>query len=97
MERPHSYSLAPLTLAAEITAAGYANYAKNRSQAALPSILDALFATALKAFPVSGLQSLNLPVNHSSLHLAEHGFAFFKGKTNLFRPDSCSFSLHLSH
>jgi hypothetical protein len=86
-----------LTPAAEITAAGHSNYAKNRSQAAPPAILDALFASALKAFPVSGLQSLNLPMNHASLHLTEHGFAFFQGETDLFRPDSCGFSLHLHH
>src|SRR5262249_41160124 len=53
-------------------------YTKNRSQAALPSILDALFAPTLKAVPVSGLQSLNLPMNHASLHLAEHRFTFLK-------------------
>jgi hypothetical protein len=86
-----------LTPAAEITAAGNSNYPKNRSQAAPPPILDALFAPALKAFPVSGLQCLNLPMNNASLHLAEHGFAFFKAETDLFRPDSCGFSLHLSH
>jgi hypothetical protein len=86
-----------LTPAAEITAAGHSNYAKNRSQAAPPAILDALFASTLKAFPVSGLQSLNLPMNNASLHLTEHRFAFFQGETDLFRSNSCGFSLHLSH
>jgi hypothetical protein len=86
-----------LTPAAEKTAAGHPNYAENGSQAAPPAILDTLFAPALKAFPVSGLQCLNLPMDHASLHLTEHGFAFFQGEADLFRPDSCSFSLHLSH
>src|SRR5215472_17823920 len=58
VERPYRDALAPLTSTAKITAAGYSNYAKNRSQAAPPSILDALFAPALKAVPVSGLQCL---------------------------------------
>jgi hypothetical protein len=66
-----------LTPAAEITAAGHSNYAKNRSQTAPPAILDALFASALKAFPVSGLQSLNLPMNHASLHLTEKASHWF--------------------
>jgi len=87
-----------LTPAAEKTAAGHSNYAKTRSQTALPPILDALFATALKAFPMSGLQCLNLSMNHASLHLPEHGFAFFfQGEADPFRPDPCRFSLHLSH
>ena len=86
-----------LTPAAEITAAGYSNYAKNRSQATPPPILDPLFATTLKAFPVRGLQCLNLPMNNASLHLAEHRLTFFQRNTDLFGPDSCSFSLHLCH
>jgi hypothetical protein len=65
MERPHRDSLASLTPAAEKAAAGHSNYAKNRSQAAPPPILDTLFEPALKAFPVSGLQCLNLPMNHA--------------------------------
>jgi hypothetical protein len=97
MERPHRDSLASLTPAAEKPAAGHSNYAKTRSQTALPPILDALFAAALKAFPVSGLQCLNLPMNHASLHLTEHSFALFQGQADLFRPDSRGFSLHLSH
>jgi hypothetical protein len=60
-------------------------------------ILDALFAPALKAFPVSGLQYLYLPMNHSSLFLAEHRFTFIQSGTDRFRPDSCDFSLHLCH
>jgi len=80
-----------------IPTAGHSNYTKNRSQAALPSILDALFAPALKAVPVSGLQRLNLPMNHASLHLAEHRFTFLQGETDLFRHDSCGFSFHLCH
>jgi len=86
-----------LTPAAEKTAAGNSNYAKNRSQAASPAILDTLFAPTLKAFPVSGLQCLNLPMNHASLHLTEHGVAFFQGQADFFRPDPCGLSLHLSH
>jgi hypothetical protein len=97
MERPHSDSLASLASAAEITAARYSNYAKNRSQAAPPPILDALFAPALKTFPVSRLYCLDLPMNNASLHLTEHGFAFFQGETDLFRPNPRGFSLHLSH
>jgi hypothetical protein len=97
MERPDRDSLAPSTPAAEITAARYSNHAKNCSQAAPPPILDALFAPALKAFAMSGLQCLYLSVNHASLHLAEHRFTFFQGETDRFRPDSCTFSLHLCH
>jgi hypothetical protein len=97
IERPHRDSLAASTPAAEKTAAGHSNYAKNRSQAAPPAILDTLFAPTLKAFPVSGLQCLNLPMNHASLHLTEHGLAFFQGEADLFRSDSCSFSLDLCH
>jgi hypothetical protein len=97
IERPHSDSLAPSTPAAEITAAGYSNYPKNRSQATPPPILNALFAPALKAFPVSGLQCLNLALDNASLHLVEHRFTFFQSETDLFRPDSCGFSLHLCH
>ena len=41
----------------------------------------------------SGLQSLNLPMNHASLP----GFAFFQCQADLFRPDSCGFSLDLCH
>jgi hypothetical protein len=36
-------------------------------------------------------------MNHASLNLTEHGFAFFQGETDLFRPDPGGFSLHLSH
>src|SRR5215472_13362418 len=97
MERPDGDSLAPSTAAAEITAARYSNYAKNCSQATLAPILDALFAPALKAFPVSGLQCLYLPMNHASLHMPEHRFTFFQSETDRFRPDSCDFSLHLCH
>ena len=46
---------------------------------------------------MSGLQCLNLSMNHASLHLPEHGFAFFQGEADPFRPDPCGFSLHLSH
>jgi hypothetical protein len=87
-------SLAPSTPAAQITAARYSNYAKNRSQAAPPPILNALFAPALKAFSMSGLQC---PMNHASWHLAEHRFTFFQGEIDRFRPDSSDFSLHLCH
>jgi hypothetical protein len=86
IERPDSDSLAPSTPAAQITAARYSNYAKNRSQAAPPPILNALFAPALKAFSMSGLQCLYLPMNHATLHLAEHRFTFFQGETDRFRP-----------
>jgi hypothetical protein len=64
-----------LTPAAEKTAAGHSNYAKNRSQAAPPAILNSLFPPALKAFPVSGLQSLNLSMNHASLHTSSFSIA----------------------
>jgi hypothetical protein len=97
VKRPHRDILAPSTSTAKIPAAGYSNYAKNRSQATSPAILDALFAPALKAVPVSGLQCLNLLMNNASLHLAEHGFTFFQGETDLFSPDSCGFSFHLCH
>jgi hypothetical protein len=97
IERPHCDSLLSSTLAAEITAAGYSNYTKNRSQAARPPILDALFPPTLKAFPVSGLQCLNLALNDASLHLTKNGFAFFQRETYLFRSDSSGFSFHLCH
>jgi hypothetical protein len=84
-----------LTSATHKTAARYSNYAKNRSQGAPPPIFDALFAPALKAVPVSGLERLDLPMNHAGLHLAEHRLALLQGQTDLFRPDSCGFSLHL--
>jgi hypothetical protein len=36
-------------------------------------------------------------MNNASLHLTEHGFAFFQGETDLFWPNPRGFSLHLSH
>jgi hypothetical protein len=51
-----------------------------------PPILDALFAPALKAVPVSGLQCFNLPVNNARLDLAEHRFTFFQGQADLQAP-----------
>ena len=51
IERPHSDSFPTLTPAAEIAAAGYSNYAKNRSQASPPPILHPLFATTRLAMP----------------------------------------------
>ena len=97
MERPHRDSPASLTRAAEKAPAGHSNYPKNRSQTALPAILDALFTPTVTAVPVSGLQRLDLPMNNASLHLAKESFTFFQGETDLFSPDSCGFSLHLSH
>ena len=32
-------------------------------------------------------------MNNASLHLTEHGFAFFQGETDLFRPDPRGFAL----
>jgi hypothetical protein len=86
-------TLLPVDTGSEDNGARYSDYAKNRSQAAPAPILDALFAPALKAFPVSGLQCLYLPMNHASLYLAEHRFTFFQSETDRFRSDSCDFSL----
>ena len=96
-ERPHRGSVSTSTPAPEITTARYSNYARYRSQAALPPILDALGAPTLNAFPLSGLQCLDLPMNDASLHLAEHRLTFCQGEADLFRPDSSGFSLHLCH
>jgi hypothetical protein len=42
----------------------------------------------LEAFPLSGLQRINLRLDDVGLHLTEHGFAFLQAKPDLFCHDS---------